>query len=201
MSISKLVAICGILGAVAVGLGGCDKDRNEMRPDPDKVSDEKGLQSRDLREMTNKMAPDLLAIPEIVQQPYRAVIVMKDIENKTEDDPGRNLNIYVARLVGLLNSTQAHDRIAFVEQRATLEKLQGEELGGGANNDPFEDASRGGGAPPPPDPRVKPQYALWGTFYSMNNGKTSYYLCQFKLTSLTTGLQVWTGQYEVKTLN
>ncbi len=202
MGIAKLVAICGILSAVAIGLGGCEPTRNDMRPDPDKVtSGEKGLQSRDLREMTNKMAPDLLGIPEIVQQPYRAVIVMKDIENKTEDNPGRNLDIYIARLVGLLNSTQAHDRIAFVEPLATLQKLQGEELGGGANHDPFEDASRGGGAPPPPDPRIKPQYALHGTFYSMDNGKTTYYLCQFKLTSLTTGQQVWLGQYEVKTLN
>ena len=201
MRIAKFAALCGIAGAVAVGLSGCEKDRNEMRPDMDKItSDEKGLQSRDLREMTNKMAPDLLSIKEIVQEPYRAVVVMKDIENKTEDNPGRNLNIYVARLVGLLNSTQAHDRIAFVEPLATLQKLQGEELGGGTNHDPFEDASRGN-APPPQDPRIKPQYALWGTFYSQDNGKTTYYLCQFKMTSLTTGLQVWTGQYEVKTLN
>ncbi|MGN6368334.1 MAG: hypothetical protein ACTHN5_08755 [Phycisphaerae bacterium] len=199
MGIAKCVAVCGIIGAVAVGLGGCEKDRNEMRPDMDTVqSGEHGLQSRDLREMTSKLAPDLVAIPEIAQNPYRVTIVMKSIENKTEDMPGRNMDIYIARLKGLLNSAQTRDRLLFVSDRATLERLQSEELGGN-NNDPFEDASRGG--PQPQDPRIKPQYALAGTFYSMNNGKTTYYLCQFRLTSLTTGAEVWTGQYEVKTLN
>jgi hypothetical protein len=148
--------------------------------------------------MTNKMAPDLLAIPEIVQSPYRVTVVMKSIDNKTEDMPGRNLDIYVARLVGLLNSTQSRDRILFVENRAKLQQLQSEELGG-QNKDPFEDASRGG--PQAPDPRIKPQFALYGTFYSMDNGKTTYYNCQFRLTSLATGAEVWNGMYEVKTLN
>ncbi|HUO09197.1 MAG TPA: hypothetical protein VM008_12900 [Phycisphaerae bacterium] len=201
MRIAKIAAVVGIAGAVAAGLSGCEKSRDEMRPDMDKVqSDEKGLQARDLREMTNKMAPDLLSIDEIARSPYRVTVVMKSIDNKTEDMQGRNLDIYVARLVGLLNSAQSRDRILFVENRATLEKLQSEELGGGPNKDTFEDSSRTD-APPPQDPRIKPQFALYGTFYSMNNGKTSYYLCQFKMTSLTTGAQVWTGQYEVSTLN
>jgi hypothetical protein len=201
MRIAKMAAVIGVAGAVVVGLGGCEPTRNDMRPDMDKVqSGEKGLQARDLREMTNKMAPDLLSIDEIARSPYRVTVVMKSVENKTDDMQGQNLDIYVARLKGLLNSSQSRDRILFVSDLATLQKLQGEELGGGPNRDTFEDSSRTD-APPPQDPRIKPQFVLNGTFYSMNNGKTSYYLCQFRMTSLTTGAEVWTGQYEVSTLN
>src|ERR1700733_10816437 len=54
-----------LAGGNGCGFVGCDKDRDEMRPDLDKVvSNEHGLQSRDLREMTDRMGPDLLLIPE-----------------------------------------------------------------------------------------------------------------------------------------
>ncbi len=193
MGIGKRTAVMGLAAVLACGFVGCggeDKDRSEMRPDMDKVvSGEHGLQSRDLREMTDRMAPDLLTIPEIAQNPYRAVIVVKGVQNKTEDMPGRNLDIYAARLAGLLNQAPTRDRLLFVEEKATLENLQNEELGGTP------------GVKAPGDTRIKPQYALYGTFFSMDNGKTTYYLCQFKLTSLLTGAEVWSGQYEVRTLN
>ena len=149
--------------------------------------------------MTDKMAHDLLRIPEIVQNPYKVTVVIKTPANHFETDPGRDLTIYVARLKALLNSSSARDRMAFVEQQATLRKFQSEELGG-QNHDPFEDASRGGVAPPP-DPRVKPQFVLTGDFYEKNNGKTSYYLCTFHLLDINTGVQVWENFYEVRTLN
>jgi PBP1b-binding outer membrane lipoprotein LpoB len=193
MGIGKRTAILGLVAVMAcsfVGCGGEDKDRSDMRPDMDKVvSGEHGLQSRDLREMTDKMAPDMLTAPEIAQNPYRAVIVVKGVQNKTEDMPGRNLDIYAARLAGLLNQAATRDRLSFVEEKAVTEQLQNEELGGVP------------GVKAAGDTRTKPQYALYGTFYSQDNGKTTYYLCQFKLTSLLTGQEVWQNQYEVRTLN
>ena len=107
----------------------------------------------------------------------------------------RDLTIYVARLKTLLNSSSARDRMAFVEDQATLRRMQGEEFG---NRDPFEDASRNG---IPNDPRVTPQYALFGTFYEMRNTRTSYFLCTFRMTDLRTGVQVWENSYEVRALN
>jgi hypothetical protein len=196
--VTKFAALALVANA-ACALPGCEKSRDEMRPDMDKVvSDEPGLQSRDLREMTDKMAPDLLRIPEIVQNPTRVVVVMTGIANHFESDPTRDLTIYVARLKTLLNSSASRDRIAFVEPRANLQKLQAQELSGGSS-DPFEEASRTGVMPT--DPRVQPQYALKGEFYEMHNAKTSYYLCTFQLTDLHTGVQVWEGKYEVRTLN
>ncbi len=189
-----------VLALAGLGFAGCEKNRDEMRPDMDKVqSKQPGLQARDLREMTTRMAPDLLTIPEVAQNQFRAVVVMKGITNKTESEPGRNLDIYVARLKTLLNSSQCRDRLAFVEEKATLERLQGEELGT-TNNDPFEDGARGGIAVPPPTRRL-PQYVLKGIFYSKYDGKTTYYLCTFQMTDIKTGVQVWEGSYEVSTLN
>ncbi len=196
MKLGMLAAAGLMLTSLALGLGGCEKNRDELRPDMDKVvSGDRNLQSRDLREMTDRMAPDLLQIPEIVQNPYKVVVVMKSIENKTENEPTRNYDIYVARLKTLLNSSKTRDKIAFVEERQTLERLQGQELG---NPDPMEDASRTG---QPVSQRVKPQYALKGVFYSKYDGRTSYFLCTFQLTDLRTGVQVWEGSYEVRTLN
>jgi Peptidoglycan-synthase activator LpoB len=190
MGIVSKLGVLGLAAGLSLAVVGCEKDRAEMRPDPDKVvSGEHGLQSRDLREMTDKMAPDLLACPEISQNQFRATVVVKGVQNKTEDMPGRNMDIYAVRLADLLNQGPAKAQLAFVEEKANLERLQNEELGGVPGT-----AAAG-------DTRVKPQYALYGTFYSQDNGKTTYYLCDFQLTSLLTGVKVWNGHYEVRTLN
>ncbi len=190
MSIVGKLGVVGLCAALSLAVVGCEKSRSEMRPDMDTVvSGEHGLQSRDLREMTDKMAPELLQITEITQSPYKITIVVKGVQNKTEDNPGRNMDIYAARLAGLLNQGPAKGQLAFVEEKANLERLQNEELGGVPGT-----AVAG-------DTRVKPQYALYGTFYSQDNGKTTYYWCDFQLTSLLTGVKVWNGHYEVKTLN
>ena len=195
MKLTQRIALVSLAAALAFPIVGCATSRDQMRPDMDKViSGEQGLQSRDLREMTDKMAPDLLQIPQIAQSPTKIVIVMKPIVNKLESRPTEDLTIYVARLKALLTAN-ARDRIAFVEERETLQNYQQQELG---NRDPFEDAARNG---QPADRRQLPQYVLHGTFYEKYEGKTSYYLCSFQLTDINTGVQVWENSYEVRTLN
>src|ERR1035437_3115680 len=111
MGITGKLAVLAVGTAITLSIGACDKNRDEMRPDMDTVmSHERGMQSRDLREMTDKLAPDLLQIPEIANNPTRVVIVMKPIENKLESEQGRDLTIYVARLKSLLNS-RARDKM------------------------------------------------------------------------------------------
>ncbi len=194
MRIAKFVLAAGIVAA-CVGVAACDKDREEMRPDMDKVvSGERGLQSRDLREMTDRMAPDLLQIPQISQNPNRVTIVMKPVKNMTESSQGEDMTIFVARLKALLQQ-HANDRVAFVMEQKDLRQVQNEELG---SPDPMEDAAKGGQAP---DQRQLPQYELTGTIYEKWEGKTSYYLCTFDLNDIHTGVNVWEGHYETKTLN
>jgi hypothetical protein len=200
MKLSTALTCLALSATCFGGFAGCEKSRDEMRPDLDSVvSGEHGPQSRDLREMTDRMAPDLLQIPEIVRNQYRVTIVMKTPKNMTTD-PTRDMTIFVARLKALLNSSSARDKVAFVEEQATLRNFQAQELGG-ANHDPFEDASRNPNAPQPVDPRVRPQYVLTGDFYEMHNGRTSYWLFTFHLLDINTGVQVWEKPYEVRTLN
>jgi hypothetical protein len=192
---TKNVAVLTLAAGVALAGAGCEKSRDELRPDMDKVmSGDRGPQSRDLREMASRLAPDLLTCADITRNPYRVTIVMKEMANKTEDMPGRDLTIYVAKLTSLLNTGVTADRLLFVEQQATLRNMQAQELG---NPDPFGDAGRA----PSTDPRILPQFALYGEVRSMVNGRTTYYLFQFHLTNLTTGAQVWNGAYDVRTLN
>jgi len=192
---AKNVVVLALAAGFALAGAGCEKTRDELRPDMDTIrGDTRGLQARDLREMASRLAPDLLQCADIVRNPYRVTIVMKDMANKTDNMPGRELTIYVAKLTSLLNTGVTADRLLFVEQQATLRNMQAQELG---NPDPFGDAGRA----PTADPRVLPQFALYGEVRSMVSGRTTYYLFTFHLTNLTTGGQSWNGSYEVRTLN
>lgn len=176
----------------------CTPSYEELRPDPSSLNPhDAGLQSKDLIEMTDKLAADVLKIPEIAGSPTKIVIVMKDIENHTSQ-PGTSLRIYVARMRVKLN-TYARDRLAFVEERKTTARLQNEELGN-TNTDPFGEAGRPGGAPPG-TPLLQAGYVLKGEFLDLPRGATTYYLCNFQLTNLRTGEIVWENKYETRTLN
>jgi hypothetical protein len=77
MKLMNAVACLTLAMACAAGMAGCESTRAEMRPDMDTiVRGERGPQAKELREMTDRMAPDLLQIPEIVQNPYRVTVVM-----------------------------------------------------------------------------------------------------------------------------
>jgi len=192
---TKNVAVLALAAGFVLAGAGCEKTRDELRPDMDTVmSGDHGPQSRDLREMASRLAPDLLQCADVVRNPYRVTIVMKDMANKTEDMPGRDMSIYVAKLTSLLNTGVTADRLLFVEQAATLQNMQAQELG---NQDPFGDAGRA----PTASQRILPQFALYGEVRSMVNGRTTYYLFTFHLTNLTTGGQSWNNSYEVRTLN
>ena len=155
---------------------------------------DQGLQSRDLVDMTNRLAADLLKIPAIAQNPNKVIIVMTGIDNKTSQ-PWQNDQIYLARMRALLNQ-YASDRIAFVIQPQRLQQLQQQELGSTGGG--FEQSSRG---QVPQNTRLIPQYALKGVFYDLPNSATTYYLCTFQLVNLQTGEVTWEGHYETRTLN
>ncbi len=176
-------------------LGGCQKPYSELRPGVSKfVAQDQGLQSRDLVDMTNRMAADLLKCPVIAQNPNKVIVVMGSVTNTTSQ-PWQNDAIYVARIRAILNQ-YAQDRMAFVESRQTTVQLQQKQLGGG--NGGFGQSSRAG---IPQQGLMIPQYVLKGHFYDLPNTATTYHLCTFQLVDLRTGEIVWEGHYEVRTLN
>jgi hypothetical protein len=185
MQIVRTMALAVLVGSLGFGIAGCDKSRDEMRPDMDAIhSGDHGPQARDLREMANQMAPDLVACKDIALSPTRVIIVQDHMENRTEDMPGRDMDIYLAKLVGLLNRPVTADKIIFLESRETMAQMQARELGGNAN----------------PSAAMQAQYALHGVVRSMANRKTTYYLFTMTLTNLQTRQQVWNKQYEVLSL-
>lgn len=193
-----------VAAAVATGLlalllpmflGGCQKSYSQLRPGVSEfVPGDQGLQSRDLVDMTNRLAADLLKVPEIAQNPNKVIIVMGSVTNTTSQ-PWQNDAIYVARMRVILNQ-YARDRLAFVESRQTTRQLQQQELGGG--NGGFGQASRAGA---PQQGLMIPQYVLKGHFYDLPNTATTYHLCTFQLVNLRTREITWEGHYEVRTLN
>lgn len=196
----RSLAMVGLGACLSLSaLTGCSNgpSYDEMRPDPSSiVKGDTGLQSKDLIEMTDKMAPDLLKIPEIAANPTKVVVVVTGIDNRTASAAGQDMRIYTARLRSLLNQ-HARDRMAFVENRRTTQALQAAE--GQQPNDPFEEASRRGG--PAPSTAYQAQYALKGEFYDKTNRATTFFLCTFQLTNLKTGEIVWENSYETRTLN
>ncbi len=192
---TKNMAVLGVAAGLALAGVGCDKTRDELRPNMDTIrGDTRGLQCRDLREMASRLAPKVMQCDDIVRNPFRVTVVMKDMLNKTEDMPGRPMDIYLAKLEGLLNTPETKDRILFVAQRTVTEGYQASE---GARPAIGEDVGRA----PTVGTRIIPQFALNGTVYSMRNGPTTYYLFKFKLTNIDTGGESWSGDYEVQTLN
>jgi hypothetical protein len=187
----RVLAACAMAVAGLTVVPGCEMSRDEMRPDMSRIQTANGLQARDLQEMTQTLAPTLLSIPEIVNNPNRITVVCKGGENRLEGEPTKDVSIFAAKMAGLLSTSAARDRIAFVAERATLDAMRAQELG---NNDPMESASRYPNLQA--DPRIRPQFFLYVTASSMRNEVTTYYLCQFKLVSFDTGQIVWQGDWD-----
>jgi hypothetical protein len=194
-------AISGILMATAsvvmvLGLGGCaSHGYGYYRPGVSQfVPGDTGLQSRDLVDMTDKLAADLLKIPQIANNPNKVVIQVTSIRNQTST-PWQNDQIYLARMRTLL-AKYAGNEIAFTLPPQQLAQIQQETLGGSTGG--FEQGSRGAA---PTSGRLIPQYALTGVFYDLPNSATTYYLCEFQLVDIRTGQLIWDGKYEVRTLN
>ncbi len=174
-------------------LAGCSHGYSYYRPGVSKFDHhDTGLQSRDLVDMTNKMAADIVKCAAIAQSRTKVIVVMGHIHNKTST-PWQNDEIYVARIRALLNQ-DANGIVAFVMPLAKVGKLQSKYLGG--RSEQFN--SRTGSSQ---RTTITPQYVLNGTFYDLPNAATTYYLCSFKLVDIETGEIVWENKYETRTLN
>ncbi len=186
-------AALGLLVAGGLALAGCSHGYNYYRPSVSSFQPgDVGLQSRDLVDMTGKLAADLLTIPAIANNPNKVIIVMGSLHNETST-PWTNDQIYLARMRALLNQ-YARDRIAFVLPLGQATAMQQKYLGGAPKTLNTQTGTW-------QSPTLLPQYVLNGTFYDLPNAATTYYLCTFKLVDIHTGELVWERKYEVRTLN
>src|SRR5690606_5506300 len=97
IQMSKLVFVVGLVGAAI----GCYSDRphdvGQMRPPIDDLDRrDRGLQSRDVVEASDRVVEEILALPDFNQH-TRQTIVVTNVENDTTH-MGFNYDIFIRRL-------------------------------------------------------------------------------------------------------
>lgn len=150
-----------------------------------RLGEDTELDDNDLLRMSQKMAESIVTRKEVVSQSKKPVIVLYRIVNETNyilDDV-----IYLVKIRTLLTK-HAQDKVAFVLSREAWDWLEREELA------QEEELRR--------ELRVKPSFALKGTFYAdtreIAERRSDYVLCTFQLVHLVSGAILWEDYYEVK---
>jgi len=188
------LAWCALAILMSAAPVGAESPATATAPATAKAPAESVGSAKDLGELAGKLTPDLLAVPDIARSPFRVTIVLKSLVNKTEDMPGRDMNIYLAKLNSRLSTGDSADRLQFVQERAVAEAMAGAAA-------VAEAAQRGASGRVVADPRLVPQYSLTGEVHSVTHGAATSYQVSLHLTNLNTGVQVWNGSYELQTLN
>jgi hypothetical protein len=190
---AKILLTITLLGVI----GGCAQDKphdyGRERPSVDSLdSRDAGLQSKDLVAATDQLARDLLAFRELRRSPVQWTIVVDRVEDRTLDRQFHtNYDIFLERLRSNL-SELGQGQITLIENKARLNQLRSRELD--TPRDDFQQGGAGGGG----SSRIQPNYALYAKAMDMPNRGTVYYLLQFDLVDLKTGVQPWSRKYEVK---
>jgi hypothetical protein len=196
----KWVVAAGLLATAALagaGLAGCAPTYEQQRPPMDQLDPrDSGLQSKDVLQASDKLAMDLLALPELNDSRTQWTIVFDHVDDNTNSRMfAGNFDVFLQRLRNNL-ARQGRGRIRIIANRDTFYKLRDRELERGPA-DEFGQGSpgQGTGAPAARDP----DFALRGVAMDLPNRGTVYYNLQFQLVNLRTREEVWTNQYEVRT--
>ena len=195
------VAATGLLATVALGvfsLAGCAPTYEQQRPPVDQLdSRDSGLQSKDVLQASDKLAMDLLSLPELEDGRTQWTIVFDHVQDNTNSGQfGGNFDVFLSRLRNNL-ATKGRGRISIIANRETFHSLRDKELERGGSADEFGQGSPGQ-VGSPASPR-DPDFALRGVAMDLPNRGTVYYNLQFQLVDLRTREEVWTNQYEVRT--
>jgi hypothetical protein len=154
-----------------------------------------GIQITAITEAGNRipqqLVQDLLKIPPIRDSQYRVIVVMGDLNNKTQSVSSNDFEALRSTIRNnLMQSQFVRNRVMFVESRARLEALRAQE-------------GVAGHGPPAYDPAYT--YTLNGDFYQIQRGKSgdhgevNQYLIDFSLVNFQTGEMFPVGQqYVVK---
>jgi len=190
---AKTLLAIGLLAALTA----CSQDKphwyGQERPSVDSLdSRDSGLQSKDLVGATDTLARDLLAFRDIRRSTVQWTIVVDRVEDRTLDRQFlTNYDIFLERLRSNL-SELGQGQITIIENKARFNQIRSRELD--TPRDAFQQGAPGG----PEGARIQPDFALYAKAYDMPNRGTIYYLLQFDLVDLKTGIQPWSRKFEVK---
>ena len=188
----------GAAACAAAGLAGCGPSYEQQRPPVDQLDPrDAGLQSKDVGQASDKLAADLLALPELNDSRTQWTIVFDRVDDKTNSRFfSGNFDIFLQRLKTNV-ARQGKGRVTVVANRDAFHDVQNRELEGGGRPDEFGQGERGG--PSGPSGNVQPDFALVGTAMDLPNRGTVYYNLQFRLVNLHNRVEVWQNMYEVRT--
>jgi hypothetical protein len=186
--------ICGLRRSLVVvgllaGIAGC-QSYSDQRPPIDQLdSRDKGIQSKDLVDVTDEMTASLLSSIPLNTSQTQWTIVTTNVENETSK--ARNYDIFIDRLKTNLFK-QSGGRVTLIENKAKYNQLRSQEL----DNPTDTFGQTGGGVGP--NGRIQPDYDLNGKVQDLPNRGTNTYRFEFTLTNLKNGTLAWTNDYLVK---
>lgn len=194
---SRRFALIVAMSLPLAGLACSDKphEYSRERPPVDQLdSRDKGLQSKDVVNASDKMAMDLLTLPEVNASPTQLTVVFTGMENQSSN-PTVNYQIFLER-VRVNVARQGRGRLAIIDNRDRVANIQSRELDSAPQQPNFGQGGVPQGATGPGG--IQPEYALYGTVQDMPNRGTNYYLFTFNLSNMRTRQILWSNQYEVK---
>jgi hypothetical protein len=177
-----------VVGLLA-GIAGCKSYASERPPIDQLDSRDKGIQSKDLVDVTDEMTASLLSNIPLNTSRTQWTIVTTNTENDTSKRA--NYDIFIDRLKTNVFK-QSNGRVTLIENKAKYNQLRSEELD--TPTDTFGQTGGGVG----PNGRIQPDYALNGKVQDMPNRGTNTYRFEFTLTNLKNGTLAWTNDYLVK---
>lgn len=190
-------AVAGLLGAGLVGCQHSDRphDYGQERPSVDDLDRrDGGLQSRDVNEAADRLAARLLATPEINNSPRQLTVVLYPVEDNTRDRMFlTDYDIFLQALKARV-AEQGRGRVQLVTSRDKFYRMRDKERDAGGRD---EFGQGGGGRAAAPD-RVQPDYALTGVVRDLARRGTVFYSMDFTLNDLRSGIELWSGEYQVK---
>lgn len=185
------------IAIVAGAMIGCSHDHyQDARPPSDRVDPSSpGLQGYDVISASDKMAADILALPQLNADRNQWTIVVGNMEDHTTQRGfGPNYDIFLGRVKTNL-AKMSHGRVQLIENRDRFHQLRNQELEGANERDDF---GQGGGNTARPAPAaIQPDFILHGVARDLPNGGTNFYQLEFDLTNLRNRTIVWTNEYDV----
>ncbi len=177
-----------VVGLLA-GIAGCKSYANQRPPVDQLDSRDKGIQSKDLVNVTDEMTASLLSNIPLNTSQTQWTIVTTNTENDTSKRA--NYDIFIDRLKTNLFK-QSNGRVTLIQNKVKYNQLRSDELD--TPTDTFGQTAGGVG----PNGRIQPDYALTGKVQDMPNRGTNTFRFEFTLTNLKNGTLAWTNDYLVK---
>ena len=191
----------GMTMLAAAGVAGCGgKTYENQRPPVDQLdARDRGLQSKDVVDASERMAMSLLSLPQLTSSNHRWTVVFTGVRNQTTTAARQNLDIFIARLKGRVGEL-GRDKMQIIANRDAFNEMQGREREMPNERDDFQQGSGRATARPAPG-RIDPDFYLEAVAMDLGNRGTNYYNFEFRLIDFKTREQVWTSMYEVRVAN